>query len=284
MQTLHPLARQQKPSFPKINLNLQFGPWWQCRAKTTPRMSDLDSEGTLDSRLSDLLGKGAPWWKRDWVLAPNSSFKVLLPTVKGRKGKEAVWQAYWDWVVMVGTFYAAAVTPYNAAFASAQSGNVEVRVGAALLDVLFLAGPRLPPALFLQTSCPSLPDVALRFRTGLVDGAGREEREPKAIAKAYLRGWFWLDALTSFPYDLLELVIPVPCDSECRRGICEREGGGQLETVLLIKCVRILRLLRLFTVLERYGQYSALILALNMVIPVVITRKCPSRTHSLASR
>ncbi len=63
--------------------------------------------------------------------------------------------------------------------------------------------------------------------------------EPKQIAKAYLRGWFIIDFVSSIPFDYLTLFA--------------RTGGEETETGLspsLIKASRALRIVRLTKLLS----------------------------------
>ena len=43
-------------------------------------------------------------------------------------------------------------------------------------------------------------DLLLNFRTAYVDEHGVMEERPRVIAKHYMRGWFFLDALSCMPF------------------------------------------------------------------------------------
>ena len=74
------------------------------------------------------------------------------------------------------------------------------------------------------------------------------------IAKEYLNGWFFLDAVAAMPYDLILF------------------GSGNIDTLKitgLLKIIRLLRLLRIFKKLEQYSEYGSAVLLSLLAVFVI---------------
>ncbi|BFZ21773.1 hypothetical protein BsWGS_24811 [Bradybaena similaris] len=132
----------------------------------------------------------------------------------------------WDWLILLCTFYIAFMVPFNAAFKKFGRFRDFMYVDAAV-EVLFAL------------------DIFLNFRTTFLNKSGQVVYESRTIIINYIKGWFLLDLLAAIPFDLLY--------------------AFSVETatmVHLLKVARLLRLARLLQKLERYNQYSFLVLAL----------------------
>ncbi|KAJ8320244.1 hypothetical protein KUTeg_001831 [Tegillarca granosa] len=84
-------------------------------------------------------------------------------------------------------------------------------------------------------------DIILNFRTSFVNKSGQVVYDGKLVALNYMRGWFLLDLLAAIPFDFL---YSTP--------------------VHLLKLGRLLRLARLLQKIDRYSQYSAIVVTLLM--------------------
>ncbi|KAG5679270.1 hypothetical protein PVAND_008850 [Polypedilum vanderplanki] len=142
-----------------------------------------------------------------------------------------VFKGFWDWLILVSTFYVAFVVPYNAAFVDKTDGRVT------------MASDVVVEALFII-------DIILNFRTTFVSSKGEVVSNSKLIALNYLRGWFIVDFLAAIPFDHLYA-------SNLLR--------GEESQIHLVKLTRLLRLARLLQKMDRYSQYTAMILTLLMV-------------------
>jgi len=92
-------------------------------------------------------------------------------------------KAAWDWLVLLLVIYVAVSTPYFAAFLSMQqSGTLTLVVLDLAVDVMFMA------------------DMIVNFRTSFVLN-GEVIVDAKLIAVNYLRGWFFIDAVSAIPFD-----------------------------------------------------------------------------------
>ncbi|CAO1302110.1 unnamed protein product [Diamesa hyperborea] len=140
-----------------------------------------------------------------------------------------VFKGFWDWLILVCTFYVAFAVPYNAAFVQT--------------DRLTMASDVIVEALFII-------DIVLNFRTTFVSSKGEVVSDSKLIALNYLRGWFIVDLLAAIPFDHL---------------YASNLYSGEESQIHLVKLTRLLRLARLLQKMERYSQYTAMILTLLMV-------------------
>ncbi|XP_012936081.1 potassium voltage-gated channel subfamily H member 4 isoform X2 [Aplysia californica] len=134
----------------------------------------------------------------------------------------------WDWLILLCTFYIAIMVPFNAAFRESGRFKDSMYIDAGV-EVLFAI------------------DIVLNFRTTFLNKSGQVVYEGKMIAINYMRGWFLLDLLAAIPFDLLY--------------------AFSVETatmVHLLKVARLLRLARLLQKIERYNQYSVIVLAMLM--------------------
>ena len=77
-----------------------------------------------------------------------------------------------------------------------------------------------------------LVDVVLSFRTAYFF-EGKWVTAPGAITRCYLRGWFWIDAPSSVPVELLEIAVHT-----------DTASLGMLRFLRMFRLVRLLRLLR----------------------------------------
>lgn len=106
-------------------------------------------------------------WRRYW-------HKLLAPDGRVRKS--------WDLCFMLALLWVTIRVPFLLAFDEKPSPTAGVFDQAA--DVIFIV------------------DILVMFRTITVDD-GDLLSTPEAIAKKYVRGWFWLDLVASFPYALV---------------------------------------------------------------------------------
>ncbi|XP_026329499.1 potassium voltage-gated channel subfamily H member 8-like isoform X4 [Hyposmocoma kahamanoa] len=140
-----------------------------------------------------------------------------------------LFKTFWDWLILIATFYVAVVVPYNASF------NAKERISPVMdvvVEVFFIF------------------DIVLNFRTTFVSKKGEVVSDWKAIALNYIRTWCVVDLLAALPFDILYW-SDVYSISE--------------SSIHLVKLVRLLRLARLLQKMDRYSQYSALILTLLML-------------------
>nr|XP_032513748.1 potassium voltage-gated channel subfamily H member 8 isoform X4 [Danaus plexippus plexippus] len=145
-----------------------------------------------------------------------------------------IFKTFWDWLILIATFYVAVVVPYNASFVDEGHPRISV-TSDVVVEALFII------------------DIVLNFRTTFVSKKGEVVSDSKAIALNYIRTWFVVDLLAALPFDLLYA-------SDVYSGTESTHGN-----VHLVKLTRLLRLARLLQKMDRYSQYSALILTLLML-------------------
>ncbi|KAJ8607168.1 hypothetical protein CTAYLR_007338 [Chrysophaeum taylorii] len=126
----------------------------------------------------------------------------------------------WDGVTFCALIFTAIITPVEVAFTnsgSLKAHEIPMFVLNRLVDVVFLV------------------DIFLQFFVAYYDEnlGGILVKSRSLIARRYLRGWFPIDAVSSLPFDVINLL--------------STGKGGSLN---LLKSLRLLRLLKLFRVIR----------------------------------
>lgn len=155
------------------------------------------------------------------------------------------WKEIWDlWVLML-ILYSAVMVPYRICFSATAVGFMFI---------------------FEQTITASfITDVCFNFNTAYFDNEKWVTDRGKISAR-YLTGWFWIDAPSSFPVELVDYFME-----------------GDSSTLGMLKFLRLFRLLRLLRLLKVRGE------TLNafMLLPrkqSSIAHTCPSSSVPLPSR
>lgn len=125
----------------------------------------------------------------------------------------------WDGVTFCALIFTAIVTPVEVAFTNAgqlKTHEFPIFFVNRLVDVIFIT------------------DIILQFFVAYYDEhlGGILVKSRSLIAKRYLRGWFTIDAVSSLPFDVINLFDT---------------GAGSLT---FLKSLRLLRLLKLFRVIR----------------------------------
>ena len=95
-----------------------------------------------------------------------------------------LFKTFWDWLILMLTFYTAITVPYNSAFRSKTMDQVPLLVIDSIVDVVFFI------------------DIVLNFHTTFVGASGEVISDPKIIRMNYLKSWFVIDLLSCLPYDV----------------------------------------------------------------------------------
>lgn len=118
-----------------------------------------------------------------------------------------VFKTFWDWLILIATFYVAVVVPYNASFVDEGHPRISV-TSDVVVEALFIIGKLFHFHFFLSfdrkyyITCV-FSDIVLNFRTTFVSKKGEVVSDSKAIALNYIRSWFVVDLLAALPFDLL---------------------------------------------------------------------------------
>lgn len=129
----------------------------------------------------------------------------------------------WDMLIVLCILYVAFVVPISICF------RVETKGVGLILEVVI-------EVLFC---C----DLVMSFNTAHVED-GEWVTDRAAIARRYLRGWFWIDAPASLPVELLVLIFPA-MNVEGRV-----DDAGGTGTLILMRVLRMLRLVRMLRLLK----------------------------------
>ena len=142
---------------------------------------------------------------------------MIFPTNTGKQ--------IWDFIVMVLLLYTALYVPFKVCFVETTS------------DFGFL--------LDLVVDFLFLTDIVLTFNTALEESSGLYNVSRGAICKSYCRGWFFIDFLTSLPFQILEKIQP---DNIAATGDSRQKMLRLMRIPRLYRLVRILRLFKLLRV------------------------------------
>ncbi|KAK3283954.1 hypothetical protein CYMTET_8365 [Cymbomonas tetramitiformis] len=128
----------------------------------------------------------------------------------------STFRRYWDLLLGILILYNSIMVPFRIAFEVEATGNIEVFDFCT--DLLFFI------------------DIVLNFFTAFnLDGIQVVDLQP--IAKNYVRGWFWVDFASAFPFETV-------CSTLF--SVEDENGVMRVNTLLrLLKTMRLLRLLRL---------------------------------------
>ena len=146
----------------------------------------------------------------EWQTAPTNVFFPCQP-----------WKENWDVLILFLILYSAVIVPYRICFADSAVGLVFV---------------------FEQTLTFSfIVDVCFNFNTAFPDEDERWVTDRGQIARRYLSGWFWIDAPSSVPVELIDIFL-----------------AGDSSSLGLLRFLRLFRLLRLLRLLKLGEYVSAL--------------------------
>ncbi|ETW04227.1 hypothetical protein, variant [Aphanomyces invadans] len=149
----------------------------------------------------------------------------------------STFRASWDVALIVLLFYTAIAVPAQIAFVVEESVSDPMFAWDCLVDVLF----------FL--------DLSFNFFTPYVDKTTNQVIEhPALIFQHYLYGWFALDFISVFPYNLIAVSLSVK--------------GNAVSALKLIRVFRILKLARVFRasrILARWNAVLGLPIALSQL-------------------
>ena len=164
---------------------------------------------------------------------------------------ESGWKTQWDFGIMILILYSATVVPIRMGFdANAEGG---MWVFEASMSIFFLT------------------DLSFNFNTAFMSEDGVWITDRGAIALKYLQGWFWIDAPSSIPIELIELAMPADSDSS---------SLGMLRMLRMFRLFRLLRLLKMKQYIDRLEEkFDISLRALDLVQLLV---KMVFITHLLA--
>ena len=167
--------------------------------------------------------------RRYQPLEPTRSNSTSAWSSEGIIVPDGTWKENWDIWILVLILYSAAIVPYRVCFDVEAEGLLWVFEAA--MSIFFLI------------------DVVLSFRTAyFVDGVW--VTDPQMIANRYLKGWFWIDAPSSLPLEILALFETLGDNS-------------QLSLLRFLRLMRLLRLLKLLKI-DQYLDMMEEVLEMNL--------------------
>lgn len=140
---------------------------------------------------------------------------------------EATAKAVWDMIMFVIIIYQAIMIPFNLSFENIQ-GSAVIEVLDYIQDLMFAT------------------DILLNFNTGFYKN-GLLVLNRKAVIIYYLKTWFVIDILSTFPYSL---IMDLFGESSSLDSSQSKLAAKTPQLLRLLKIVRFLRFLKLLRVLK----------------------------------
>ena len=137
----------------------------------------------------------------------------------------------WDLIQMLLLVYVAVAVPYRIGFDHDAKPWEPFFVFDIFVDLYFII------------------DIALSFRTGVIDKHGELVYMPKRIARSYMRGWFVVDTLGCLPISYIMLFV-----NGSDSGGSEGKANKVFRILRLFKLLKLLRLARLKRLIARYEE------------------------------
>jgi hypothetical protein len=160
-------------------------------------------------------------WQEVYAAAPSQDDYTNLednnPWPWGIIKDSSVLKERWDIAAMLCILYSAAVVPVRICFGAESEG--------------FLW--------FFETSISLffVADLVVSFNTAYMLDDGRWATDRGQIAQRYMRGWFWIDAPSSVPVELIDLAF-------------EHQGSKGPSALPAFRVLRMLRLVRMLRIVK----------------------------------
>ena len=111
-------------------------------------------------------------------------------------------------------------------------------------------------------------DVVLNFFTSYFNEEGHLVTEKRAIAKKYIKCWFWIDAVSSIPFELIVILSGGVSSDELRPTQLAR--GTKIVRVTkvlrILKLLKLFRVMRIFRLVERLERVFIVTFALTAIL------------------
>ena len=150
------------------------------------------------------------------------------------------WKQRWDMMIALLILYAAITVPVRIGFQVDAEGWVWT------FEML--------------SSLVFIVDVIFTFRTAYIIDYSFWETRSLPIAQKYMSGWFWIDAPSSIPIELLELVVG--------------EASADVAAMRMLRLFRLIRLLKLFKMSEMRTRLEDNEIHINLHLMRLVTLVC----------
>jgi len=145
---------------------------------------------------------------------------------------QSPYRVFWDLMTMVLLIYVAIFTPIRIGYEEDAEGSM--KDFELFVDILFCV------------------DVVLNFRTSYIKDNGMEEQNWWKVAKNYLGGFFFIDFVSSVPFDR---ILENQEGLENLQASKTLKAGRILKVSRVLKIAKLLRLFRMKKVVERMEDY-----------------------------
>ena len=140
---------------------------------------------------------------------------------------------------MISAVFNCFTIPFKVAYSPAVMDTSEYAIFNNVIDFIFLL------------------DIGVAFRTAYINDYGREIKQPRDIAKAYIMGQFWIDLCATIPIDqIVEAIM--------------RNSNPYYELFGILKLGRVLRLNKIIQFLNVEEDVKATIKLMKMIFFLII--------------
>ena len=220
-------AREERERKQRLSAaNLTFDDWFAAHERRQA-VNALSDEATMRRDLKKVRARLRASGR--WLLNPDGSFLRI-----------------WDTFTLSALIFTMFVTPYEIGFLVPETTTIGLEAANIIVLFIFAVG------------------IALQFFTPYRESyllGGAKVKDHRRIAKRYLRGWFWLDFVSTIPYEIVANLILYgsPRVGGIQLSISQAAmtgAGSGTDASATIRMLRLLRLIRLLK-LGRIGKQRA---------------------------
>ena len=178
------------------------------------------------------------WWYLSWHFV-----KELLPSMKPLE-PDGHFRLVWDFTTLIFISYEMIVIPFTLSF--------DVNMGFTIMIISYII------------DCFFILDLFLSFNTGYYS-KGNVVMNRRRIISHYLRRWFWLDLISTIPFDW----FAAPGSQETS---LFSSTTGYLRIAKILRIIRIVRLIRIFKltrILSKIEHYITISKSLNGLLSFI---------------
>ena len=228
-------------------------PWMPTLLASPSRRPLTVSHALAQAKAAELVRKGTKKDVQDAVeTVPEGDWERFARREKCMLFPPGPRKTSWDIMMLVLILYSCVSVPYRIGM------GVDAEGGMWIFEVV--------------VTCFFMTDVGLTFCTAYLDGDQFIVSRPM-IADNYLKGWFIIDLSSSFPLEIIEVVMAHINPST------ETESTSALRMLRALRLVRLFRLLRLLKI-QKYVSMLEEKIDVNLQVPhkCMHTRKCGAVT------
>ena len=207
---------------------------------------------TLIYRRQDIIDKVVLKFKKNfsWLRVVGNLFSTAAEIIRAPVKPDDTFHFIWDFILMVFILHDLIVIPFNISFSVPLEGESFSNVFDNIETCFFLF------------------DIVLNFRTAFYKD-GNLILNFKSIAKNYLKGWFWIDLVSSFPFIWIAQLI----SGTSTNSVASFKATARLLRVVKIfrfaKVIRVIRIIKLKQILGNIEDLMHSHTAIHAILSLV---------------